>query len=96
MYTDYCVGDRVICVKEYGPGAVPGDMGTVVKVYDSPSAAPLIHWDAYREVRHEGDGSIPSGHGWFVYPQHIEPVAPDLGDFTPNLVPGSIMELLGG
>ena len=96
MYKHYCVGDRVICIKGYGPGVVPGDMGTVIQVFDDPNDPPIVHWDTYRGVRHDAGGRVPKGHGWFVYHQHIEPIPPDYGDFYQDNADVSVSDLFGG
>ena len=93
----YSVGDRVICVQNYGEGALLGDTGTVVRATENDREAPIVHWDDFRRCRHDAHGIVQNGHGWFIYQMHIEPYeAKDLGEFAPNLAPGSIASLFGG
>ena len=35
MGQKYRVGDRIICIKDYGIGATRGDLGTVIKLFDN-------------------------------------------------------------
>lgn len=97
MGQKYRVGDRIICIKDYGIGATRGDLGTVIKLFDNPKIAPTIRWDDYRPCRHSAGGLCENGHGWFIYHKNIELLEPhDLGDFSQSLAPDAIMELLGG
>lgn len=67
---DFYVGDRVVSILEDYPGLEKGEYGTVVKVRND--GVPIIKWDKFCESRHDADGSIPQGHGWFVLNDFIE------------------------
>lgn len=93
----YAVGDRVVCIHEYGEGASVGDTGTVVRVREYDEESPIIHWDEYRKCRHDANGIVPDGHGWFIPGTRIQLCkAQDYGEFAPNLAPASMSDLLGG
>ena len=97
MERKYNVGDRVVCIRAYGEGALVGDTGTVVKVREYDEDSPIIHWDEYRRCRHDANGIVPDGHGWFINGTSIELCkVKDHGEFPPNLAPGSMNDLLGG
>lgn len=77
------VGDRVISLVGDFPGLEEGELGTIVEFDDF--GEPIIRWDRYNDVRHNADGVVTSGHGWFVdrcMICHVEP--PDLGEFPEN------------
>ena len=61
---NFCVGDRVQSIIEDYPGLQKGEYGTVTKIRTDGML--IIKWDEFCESRHDADGSIPYGHGWFV------------------------------
>ena len=88
-------GTRVKGVDKYG-GQTPGECGTFSRYYEKVNRA-VIEWDEYEPQRHTADGTVTAGHGWWVPTVLLELAEVfDFGDFEPNLVPGSITELLGG
>lgn len=75
------VGDRVKCICDYGEGATVGDTGTVVG--GSGDWAVYVKWDMYREQRHNLDGSVERGHGWYLPERCIELLpAEDYGEIS--------------
>lgn len=89
-------GDRVRSIKDWSPALREGDLGTVID--EDLWGDPMIYWDEYNEERHNYDGEVPVGHGWFIDESWIELVeeCDDLGEFTPNLAQDSIADLFGG
>lgn len=75
---DFCVGDRVVSILEDFPGLKKGEYGTVVKI--SEDGMPIIKWDEFCGSRHDADGSILYGHGWFVSNDYIELVIGQVED----------------
>ena len=74
------VGDRVKSLINDPPGLKKGELGTIIKEDDYGD--PMIEWDEYNEHRHDGDGSIKDGHGWYIGTKWIElAAAKDLGEF---------------
>ena len=59
------VGDRVKSLLTDTPGLYYGEYGTIIKLRER--ATPVIEWDAYNPSRHDCDGRVKHGHGWFVY-----------------------------
>ena len=94
----FCSGQRV---RYIGPpsglhlGVDINELGTVLYEYKVDDYV-SVRWDMYGKKRHTCNGLCEPGHGWNVGVQHITAYVDDLGDFTPNLAPVSIMELLGG
>lgn len=62
---NFQVGDRVRSLLDDIPGLHYGEYGTIVKLRDR--GTPVIEWDTYNPLRHNCDGSVTNGHGWFVY-----------------------------
>lgn len=69
----------------------PGELGTVcdLDTYDEQIG---VEWDAYHGLCHECEGNCEDGHGWYVYPQYLDPVDPgeplpdfEVSDTTPPL-----------
>ena len=93
----YSVGDRVVSLIDDSALFV-GETGVVVKTQGR--RPPVIEWDEFNPERHDSDGLVPNGHGWYIFDNnHITlDMSPkeDLGEFTPNLAPDSIASLFGG
>lgn len=82
---NFYVGDRVQSIIEDFPGLEIGEYGTVVKIRED--GIPIIKWDKFCDARHDADGSIPNGHGWFILNDSIELVrgqVEDLGKLPEN------------
>ena len=78
---DFQVGDRVKNLLDDSPGLDYGEYGTIVRLREC--ATPVIEWDDFNPKRHNCDGEVKVGHGWFVYcNSQIELVhqCQDLGD----------------
>lgn len=78
---DFQVGDRVRSLFDDYPGLDYGEYGTVVKIRKMNT--PVIEWDEFNPERHDCDGKVRKGHGWYVYENsQIELIHPcqDLGD----------------
>ena len=88
-------GTRVKGVGRYG-GPDPDECGTFLR-YNKLVEKAVIEWDMYVPGRHTADGTVTSGHRWWV-PAHLLQLVEhvDFGEFTPNLEPCSIADLLGG
>ena len=77
--TEFAVNDRVVAVKGDFPGLKKGETGTVVG-YDY-WGLPIIDWDDFNSDRHDCDGMVKSGHGWYIDTTYIRHVSPkDLGE----------------
>lgn len=88
-------GTRVKGVGKYG-GPYPDECGTFLS-YNNLINKAVVEWDEFVDERHAADGTVTEGHGWWV-PTNLLELAEqiDFGEFTPNLMLDSIMELLGG
>lgn len=74
----YQSGDRVRMIESYPPGVKTGDCGTFI-MYDEYNR-PVIRWDDYGSWKHDADGMVEMGHGWFVGEKQFELIsAVDLG-----------------
>lgn len=86
------------CVKGVGRygGPYPDECGMFLR-YNELIGKAVIEWDEYVPGRHTADGTVTSGHGWWV-PAHLLELVEhvDFGEFVPNLSPGSIAELFEG
>lgn len=88
-------GTRVKGVDKYG-GPYPDECGTFLR-YNKFNKKAVIEWDEYVTTRHNADGTVTSGHGWWVPTPLLELAEQiDFGDITPNLAPDSIPDLFGG
>lgn len=75
---NFCVGDRVQSIIEDSPGLQKGEYGTVTKIRKDGML--IIKWDKFCESRHDSDGSIPYGHGWFIANELLKHVPHDFGE----------------
>lgn len=84
---NYESGDRVVCVKTYFGGVLKGERGTVVHYAPSGSGLVGVKWDTCRKQRHDLDGSVERGYGWYLPEYCIEPLpVEDYGEIsTQNL-----------
>lgn len=69
-------GDRVISIREDLPGLSAGEYGTFVG-YDRYGGYLNIEWDDFNPHRHDGDGLVKDGHGWFVDEMYVTILGPD-------------------
>lgn len=92
---NFQLGDRVVCVVPYRNVSI-GETGTLVDFEDfAPEYG--VRWDDAHVDRHNCQGHCESKHGWYVNRRNIEIEAPmDLGEFSLDLAPGLMAELLGG
>ena len=90
-------GDRVVFLghPRVHLGVEKDELGTVLYV-DTHRDIVFVRWDIFGNGRHACGGLCENGHGWNVDPKFITHFVDDLGDFSPNLAPDSITELLGG
>lgn len=91
---NFQVGDRVVCVKSYGNVEV-GETGTYVH---KKSLRPEhgVYWDKYHDIRHSCNNHCDKKHGYYVDERCIKlDTITDLGDFSSDLVPGSVLDLFG-
>ena len=89
------LGDRVVCIKQDG-NVMVGETGTYVHKKNYPPDYGIM-WDKRHDDRHTCSHYCEDEHGYYVDEDCIElEVAQDLGDFSANLVPGSVLDLLGG
>lgn len=95
MYYSLQPGTRVTGVEKYG-GHTPGECGTVLHFTRDGHRA-VIRWDNFESQRHNGDGTVQHGHGWWV-PYELLQIAEqvDLGDFSESTTEVSIEDLFGG
>lgn len=76
-------GDRVVCINTYFGGVIRGEHGTVIHYAPSSSGNVGVKWDMYREQRHNLDGSVERGHGWYLPERCIELLpAEDYGEIS--------------
>lgn len=90
------IGTRLNGVGKYG-GPDLNEQGTYMG-FDKWTERAIVEWDNYIADRHTCGGRVKEGHGWWVPACLLSIVEDiiDLGELTPNLVPDSINELLGG
>lgn len=62
---NFQVGDRVRSLLCDYPGLDYGECGTIIKLRECTT--PVIEWDEFNPERHNCDGLVMNGHGWFVY-----------------------------
>ena len=95
---DFQKNDRVVYVghPRLDLGVNKGELGTVLS-FDKEHDVVFVRWDVFHIRRHTCDRQCEIGHGWNVSSNYIvHHFDRDLGDFEPNLAPGSIAELFGG
>ena len=91
---DFQIGDRVVCVRSYGNVEV-GETGTYVHKKTLPPDHGVC-WDKYHDNRHSCSKHCDNKHGYYVDRRCIElDTVTDLGDFSSDLVPGSVLDLFG-
>lgn len=76
-------GARVISTHADAPGLKKGEYGTFVGYSDWGDI--VIKWEEFNRARHDSDGMVPSGHGWYINEKCIELVPAsicDLGEFS--------------
>lgn len=93
---NFQVGDRVKSLLSDLPGLDSGEYGTIIKLRER--ATPVIEWDTYNPSRHDCDGRVKHGHGWYVYENsQIELVhqCQDLGEL-PKINANEVSNILFG
>ena len=80
---NFASGDRVVCVNTYFGGVKKGEQGTVVHYAPSGSGLVGVKWDMHRKQRHDLDGSVEHGYGWYL-PEHCIELLPaeDYGEIS--------------
>lgn len=77
--TEFAIKDRVVAVKGDDLGLKIGETGTVVG--HDYWGCPIVAWDDFNSARHDSDGMVRSGHGWYIDTTYIRHVSPkDLGE----------------
>lgn len=91
---NFQVGDRVVCVKRYDNVEV-GETGTYVhKKKLRPEHG--VYWDKYHDNRHSCSSHCDNKHGYYVNECCIElDTVTDLGTFSSDLTPESLLDLFG-
>ena len=92
---DLMPGDRVISLIDDFPGLELGECGTYVGT-DVYGNYLNIRWDKFNDKRHDGDGEVETGHGWFVDRSSVQCVVEDLGELPSVKHPNMIDNILFG